>query len=746
MDTKFPEKKRRFKLFFKCLFFILSFTIYRFRIKGKQHFPKNGPGLLATNRLSLIDMFFLQAKSKREIHFLIPKHYYQQWWIRPFTQFLCVIPVTTTEQPGLLVKELRVAGELLNNGYLVCLYPEENANHTGMMLSFRRCLEIIMKGRDVPIVPVYVDNIWGGFFDERFGRVVLRHFPHPITIYFGEALDFRTPVSEIIGKIQELGYEAWMVRKKQMQPVHHGFIKNVRARPFRKIIGDEKTGDLSYFKTLVGGIALSRKLNSQWQGDDNVGVILPQCVASVLANVAVTLSGRAVVNLNFSTGIEPILSAIRQADLNVVLTSREFLEKVDLEFPDEVNLVFLEDIKSTITSKDRIKALLLALTAPIRLIEKMCGARKKIKIDDTLSIIFTSGSTGDPKGVELSHFNVGSNADSISQVLLTSTGRESTMAILPFFHSFGYMLLWLGLNYDLELKLYPNPLDYAVIGDLIEKYKVSIVISTPTFLRGYVKKIPSEKFRYVRCMLTGAERMPRLLAEAFEEKYHIIPIEGYGTTECSPVISTNMLDCREGGDYPCGYVPGTVGQPLPGVMVKVVDPDTFDELPYEIPGMVLVKGPNVMKGYLNRPDLTEEVMRDGWYVTGDIGILDHDGYLHITDRLSRFSKIGGEMVPHGRVEEALHLAAQLDPLVFAVTSVPDKRKGEKLVVLHTYDENLVKDLVNKLSDQGLPNLFIPKRDYFVKVDHLPVLGSGKLDLRALRNHARSKFSKNIARA
>jgi len=731
--------QRKFKILFKVLFWILSLTIYRFRIKGKKYLPKKGAALICTNRLSLIDMLFLQAKCRREIHFLIPKQYYKKWWMRPFIQFLCVIPVATTEQPGTLVKELRVASELLNEGKLVCLYPEENGNHTGMMLSFRRCFDLIMKGRSVPIIPAYLDNIWGGLFDDRFGRVILRNFPHPITICFGPPCDSRTPISDIISLIQNLGYEAWMARKRIMKPVHHGFIRNARARPFYPIIGDDKVPKLSYFKTLAGSVALSRKLCSEWEQDDSVGVLLPQCVGSVLANIAVTLSGRAVVNLNFSTGADAIVSALSQANLNVILTSRQFLERLDLELPDDVNLIFLEDVKKSFTAKERLKAFFYATFVPIKWLEKACGARRSVKIDDPLSIIFTSGSTGEPKGVVLSHFNVSSNADAISQVILTSTGSESTMAVLPFFHSFGYMLLWLGLNYDLKLRLYPNPLDYVVIGDLIEKFKISILISTPTFLRGYLRKIPPEKLRSVRCVLTGAERMPRLLAEGFEEKYDIIPIEGYGTTECSPVIATNLLDSRKGVEYPCGFVPGTVGPPLPGVMIKVVDPDTHDELPNEIPGMVLVKGPNVMKGYLNRNDLTSQVMRDGWYITGDIGYLDQDGYLIITDRLSRFSKIGGEMVPHGRIEEALHSAAGVDPMVFAVTSLPDKRKGEKLVVLHTFDEAKIKELVRRLPEEGLPNLFIPKQDYFLKVKEIPILSSGKLDLRALRNQARSNF-------
>ncbi len=232
--------------------------------------------------------------------------------------------------------------------------------------------------------------------------------------------------------------------------------------------------------------------------------------------------------------------------------------------------------------------------------------------------------------------------------------------------------------------------------------------------------------------------MPRILADAFQEKFNIIPIEGFGTSECSPVVSTNILDCRSNRTCPSGFIPGTVGPPLPGVFVKAVDPETLGDLPYEIPGLVLVKGPNVMKGYLNREDLTCEVIHEGWYVTGDIGFVDQDGYLHITDRLSRFSKIGGEMIPHWQIEEALHAAAGIEPQVFAVASAPDRKKGEKILVFHTYDQKHIQDLIKKLSCQGLPNLFIPKKDQFHAIDKLPLLSSGKLDLRSLNKMAKTK--------
>jgi len=237
-------------------------------------------------------------------------------------------------------------------------------------------------------------------------------------------------------------------------------------------------------------------------------------------------------------------------------------------------------------------------------------------------------------------------------------------------------------------------------------------------------------------IVTGAEKLPDRLALAFEDQFGIRPMEGYGTTECSPVISTSVPDFRAPGFYQPGSRRGSVGQPVPGVALRIVDPDTRAPLPFGEPGMLLVKGPNVMRGYLGRPDLTANAMHDGWYVTGDIGRLDEDGFLYITDRLSRFSKIGGEMVPHGRVEEALHKAAGIsEKQVFAVTAVSDEQKGEQLAVLTLLDEGRVGAVLERLAEEGLPKLYMPRRDHVIKVDELPLLGTGKLDLRAIRTIA-----------
>ena len=360
-------------------------------------------------------------------------------------------------------------------------------------------------------------------------------------------------------------------------------------------------------------------------------------------------------------------------------------------------------------------------------------------MDDLATIIFSSGSTGEPKGVMLSHFNIDANEQGASQVLHLYQA-ERVLGTLPFFHSFGYLVFWLVMFNNAGIIFHPSPLDVAAIGELVRRYRITFLVTTPTFLQLYQRRCTPEQFSSLRVVLTGAEKLPSRLAQAFEDRFGIGPIEGYGVTECAPVVAVNCPDFRAAGYFQPASRRGTVGQPLPGVSVQIVDPDSFASLPPGTPGMLLVRGPNVMSGYLGREDLTANAMRDGWYITGDIATLDEDGFLTITDRLSRFSKIGGEMVPHGKVEEALHLAANIDTQAFAVTGIPDERKGEQLAVLHILDEARIPEIVAKLAANGLPNLFIPPRNNFVKVEALPVLGTGKMDLRSLKRIAMERLA------
>jgi acyl-[acyl-carrier-protein]-phospholipid O-acyltransferase/long-chain-fatty-acid--[acyl-carrier-protein] ligase len=312
--------------------------------------------------------------------------------------------------------------------------------------------------------------------------------------------------------------------------------------------------------------------------------------------------------------------------------------------------------------------------------------------------------------------------------------------VLPFFHSFGFTAtLWFPLISGFGALYHSNPLDAKTVGELAGKYRASLLVATPTFLMAYARKCTPEQFKRLRYVITGAERLRESIAQAFQEKFGKTPLEGYGCTELSPVATANVPNISMGEIQQVGRKAGMIGHPIPGVSVKIVDPDSFAPVPQGEKGLLLVKGPNVMQGYLEDPERTREVLRDGWYVTGDIARVDHDGFVQIVDRLSRFSKIGGEMVPHLLVEEKLHQLAGCTEPTFVVTAVPDEKRGEQLVVLYAQNEQSaplsLNDLFRRLQESDLPKLWIPAKENFHAVDQLPYLGSGKLDLAKMRQIA-----------
>ncbi|MGB0910607.1 MAG: acyl-[ACP]--phospholipid O-acyltransferase [Nitrospirales bacterium] len=724
--------------FLRVVLSLFTNTFYKLTILNRDHVPQEGGALLVANHVSFVDGLLILASMDRPVRFIVDKYYYEHPLFRGLAKVMDAIPISSTGTPREILTALREAGRHLDDGDLVCIFPEGQITRTGGLLPFRQGFERIVKGRDVPIIPVHLDRVWGSIFSFIGGKFLTKlpeRIPYPVTVSYGKPLPSTTSAHEVRMIIQEMGEAAWHQRKSSCRPLHHSFVWSMRRHPFRFAFGDQTRPKVSCFEALTGSIALARALRSQWEGQHTVGILLPSSVAGALVNVAATLSGRTTVNLNFTAGQGGMESAAKQASLQTIVTSRMFVEKAKLEIPETVSIIWLEDIRKTIGSTDKITAMLLALLAPMTYLERRCGAVCRPTMDDLATIIFSSGSTGEPKGVMLSHFNIDSNVEAIAQSLHIDE-NDRLLGILPFFHSFGYLAtLWFPAIHGAGVVYHASPLDAGPIGELVHKNRVSILLTTPTFLQLYLRRCTPEQFGALRIVLTGAEKLPARLLQAFEERFGIKPIEGYGVTECSPVIAVNCPDFRAAGFFQPASRPGTVGQPLPGVSIRIVDPDTFEILPMDTPGMLLVKGPNVMKGYLGREDLTAKAMHDGWYITGDIAKVNEDGFIAITDRLSRFSKIGGEMVPHGKVEEALHQAANAETQVLAVTSVPDEKKGEQLAVLHTLDEKSIPGLLEKASAGGLPNLFIPRKDHFVKVESLPMLGTGKLDLRALKQIA-----------
>jgi acyl-[acyl-carrier-protein]-phospholipid O-acyltransferase / long-chain-fatty-acid--[acyl-carrier-protein] ligase len=722
----------------RLLLWIAAHTIYRLDLKGQENIPARGGALLTPNHSSWVDALLIIAATDRPIRFLMFKGVYDHPLIKPVAKILGIIPIASDQGPREMIHSLREASEALRNGEVVCIFPEGEITRIGQMLPFRRGFERIVKGINVPIIPVNIDGIWGSIFSFSGGRFLWkwpRAIPYPVRLTFGQALPSTASATDVRHAVQQLSVDAFQRRRRYMKTLMRSFIKAARRRTGHFAMADGRAPELSFGDSLIKAVFLARRLRPLWGNQEMVGILLPPSIPGALVNWAALLLGKVPVNLNYTTSNESLASCAKQCDLKTVVTSKAFLEKVPVRPPGQI--IYAEDLALNPTLAEKLASLLSARLFPARMLERFLGVRKPATLDDTATIIFSSGSTGEPKGVILSHFNLASNVEQIEQVFHLHDG-DCILGILPFFHSFGFTgTLCLPPLAGIGVVFHPSPLDAGAIGALVSKYSVTMLLSTPTFLNSYARRIPPEAFGSLRIVMAGAEKLPERIAQGFEDHFGIRPLEGYGCTECSPVVAVNTYDFRAAYFRQVGAKRGTIGHPLPGVGVQVIDPDNGEILPIDKPGLLLVRGPNVMVGYLNQPEKTSAVLRDGWYNTGDIATIDEDGFLRITDRLSRFSKIGGEMVPHLKVEEKLHELLEADSPVLAVTAIPDEKKGERLVVIHSLSQDALKDVLEKLSRTDLPALWKPRPDQFVHVAQLPYLGTGKLDLRRLRELAQA---------
>ena len=510
------------------------------------------------------------------------------------------------------------------------------------------------------------------------------------------------------------------------------FLRTAKRRWSSFAIADSTGRELTFGRTLTASLLLARAIRRLAPDDVNIGLLLPASVGGALANIAVIFAGKVVVNLNFTAGREAMDAAIERCAISTILTSQTFLKKAGLE--PMPGMVFLEDLLAGTSGVSRAAMLAAARLLPAAAVERLFTTVSRP--DDLAAIIFSSGSTGVPKGVMLSHRNVLSNIDAATE-LFRLTADDVVLGVLPFFHSFGFTVtLWLPLLVGFGAAYHPNPTDAKTIGELAARYGATVLISTPTFCSAYVRKIQPEQFAKLRLAVVGAERLREGVAAAVHEKFGVELTEGYGCTEMAPVVAVNVPDASAQQQHARGRgaQKGSVGRPMPGITAMVVDPDTGEGPLIGKEGLLLVNGPNRMAGYLGDPELTKQAFRDGWYVTGDIATIDADGFIRITDRLSRFSKIAGEMVPHMRVEEELQAIVH-EPYTAVVTAVPDPAKGERLVALVTDPALSAQEAWERLSRSDLPKLWIPKREDIRFVESIPTLGTGKVDLRAVRQLA-----------
>jgi len=720
---------------------VLAHSVYKLRVVNSSQVPEEGGALLIANHISYVDAILILAALKRPVRYIMYRKIYELPIINLFCRVLKVIPIDRDEGPKAITRALLEARKAIENGELVCIFPEGVLTRTGNMLPFNRGFEHIMKGLNAPIIPLYLDNIWGSIYTFANGKYfwkMPRFTLYPVSIVFGKPMPATSKAHQVRLAVQELGAEASILRGAWRKKLHLAFIDEVKRHPFKFCMADSMGARFNYPKTFAVAVALSKILfpadRRPKETNEMVGVLLPSSCMAAISNVAVAFAGKVPVNLNFTLSAEAVDSCVKQCNMRMIITSRAFLNKAGIAARPE--MVFLEDIKPKISFVKTGLYILSALLFPRWLLSALFVRGDKLNVDDVATVIFSSGSTGEPKGVLLTHANVFSNIESFYQVF-NIRRDDVVIAALPFFHSFGFTAtLCFPIGTAVGVVYHTNPLDAGTIGKLTEKFKGTILMGTPTFLSAYVKKCTKEQFASVRMAVVGAEKLKEPLANAFQEKFGVMPFEGYGATELSPIVTVGFPDyvIDETMERQVGHKFGKVGHPIPGVAVKVVDPDTFELKGANEDGLLLVKGANVMKGYLNNPAKSAEVLKDGWYITGDIATIDDDGFIKITDRLSRFSKIGGEMVPHIKVEENIMEALGVTDPVVAVTSVADEKKGERLVVLYAVDMD-VDSVCESLTRKGMPNLWIPKKDSFFRIDMIPALGTGKTDLKRVKSLA-----------
>ncbi len=509
-------------------------------------------------------------------------------------------------------------------------------------------------------------------------------------------------------------------------------IQGLKKRQFREVLIDAAMNDRRWSGGMFLAVAweMSVQVKRKCQGD-RVGLILPPGTTGSILNLAVLLAGKIPVNFNFTIGAAAAESCLRQSGVEEVLTVKQLHDRLaDFPWPERCY-----DVAEWLKGMDK-KRLLLKRLAVLLLPPESLAERIGVPIrgdHQEAGLLFTSGSSGEPKGVPLSHRNILANLTQIGAVLPIED-VPSLLGHLPIFHSFGFtVMLWWPLVNGPQVVTYTSPLETGKLIDIIDRHQLALLVTTPTFLRQLGRKAKPDQLKSLKIFVTGAEKLPPELLEEIEEKFKRPVCEGYGMTEATPVIAVNRL--RNRANWTEGRRVGSVGPLLPGVSVRVVDPDSGRELPLGETGVLKYRGANVFRGYLDRPDLTEPVLKEGWYYSGDLGHLEEDDFLVIEGRLSRFSKIGGEMVPHGTVERHLLDIIQAyagEEAGVVVAGVDDGTKGEQLVALFTvdYDQDHIR---KEMLRRGLPTLWIPKRLH--RIETIPHLASGKLDLRAVRQMA-----------
>lgn len=712
-------------------------VFYRVKVIGHEQIPAGG-ALLLCNHLSYVDAIVMQIASPRPVRFVAFAGFTRSPLLRYLFRAAGVIPVS----PNKARKGIQLAWDALAAGELVCVFPEGAISRTGQLMALRRGFEAIASKANVPVVPAAIDGLWGSIYSFAGNRYLWkspRLMPTSVCVVFGSPIAAaQADVAHMRRAMLDVGEQAFQERPMLRRHLGREIVRSLAKRP-RHIEIVDRTAErrqVSAGQLLAVGAALSRHLRKTVPGK-RIGIVLPPGAGAHIANLAVACAGKVPVNLNFTAGKAAIEASLKLGEIDTIITAGAMRAKVpNFPFPPDTR-----DLQQLIGAAGGKRAILPWLLAAWLLPNQWVADLLELpRVGDReeAALLFTSGSSGEPKGVVLTHRNIFANCAQISSLsILPDTAV--LMACLPVFHSFGFTVtLWYPLLRGCTVVTVPSPLDTKKIVEAIQQERATVMLGAPTFVRPFLKKASKEELKSLNLVVTGAEKLTLDLYEAFLGQFGIEILQGYGLTETTPATNINQHNppiTTSTAEEQHGKRTGAVGRLMPGMTARIVDPETGAELPMTSTGLLWLRGANVFPGYLKDPAKTAAALKDGWFVTGDLGRFDNDGFLFIEGRLSRFSKIGGEMVPHGTIEQRiveLFDWDQHDGPAVAITGIPDSTKGEALVLLTTREITL-EQLRTRLLESGLPNLWVPK--IVRKVEKIPMLGTGKTDLKGVRTLA-----------
>ncbi len=738
MSSDFRFKISHLPWLMEVLITTFARLLYRVKAIGAGHVPGKGGVLMVANHLSYADAAVLQLASPRPIRFVGHEGLTKHWFFDLAFRWSKTIPLSPTSS----LESMRRIIRALQAGEVVCLFPEGAISRTGQLMEIRKGFEVMARKAGVPVLPVAIDGLWGSVFSFSSNIYIFkspRVMRTAVCVCFGKPIAAeRAGASVVRTALMDLGCAAFSERPILRRHLGREVVRALAKRPGHIEIIDRSQGrkELSAGKVLGVASALANALRRRFPNEKRIGIVLPPGAGGVITNIAVLCAGKTPVNLNFTAGRAALETSMRIGEIKTVITAALVKEKLNaFPWPD-CTLDLTTEIKAL--GKARLLFWIgAAWVLPNQIYASLLGLPKRGGNEEA-GLLFTSGSAGEPKGVPLTHRNILANCWQISSLSILP-GSARIMSCLPLFHSFGFTVtLWYPLLRGCGVVTVPSPLDTRKIVDAIREEEATVMVGAPTFLRPMLKRAESKELRTLDLVVSGAEKMPVELHEAYMERFHIEIMQGYGLTETTPVCSVNQHHPplpTDTAEFQAGKKLGSVGRLFPGMTARIVNPETMEEMALTDVGMLLLRGANVFGGYLSDEAKTKAAFRDGWFVSGDLARFDEEGFLFIEGRLSRFSKIGGEMVPHGTIEQKLLDAFgwdQLEGPVVMVTGVPDATKGESIVLLTTKD--VTGDLVReKLGALGLPNLWMPKQVF--RVERIPQLGTGKLDLKSCRDLA-----------